>query len=461
MADPIRQDPTQTGGIRRRFMADMNRRVASLIRAIIEFMVTQDALGLKPGVDPLSFNQNKPLNLNQVEKEVFKFRTDAGKIEAFRDWFQEQLDLGILEIDPITGDPWTAQYVDSAYRKGAVRAFTDTRRELQEEAGFIRGRQAEFLTSSFAAPETVQKIRAISTRTFEELKGISAQMSQQVARNLADGLSQGLGPRQIARNMSNSITGINRQRALVLARTEVVRAHAEGQLDAFEDLNVEELGIMQEFTTAGDDRVCPRCAVLEGTVFTVKEARGIIPRHPNCRCAFIPAGVGEVVTRPRATTKTQVQARVDASIKAELPQSAESKTLRAAKARTTNPIRDLKVGTRTQAQRRRLGPGSSVIPRPPGPTREERRLERERKELEKLRTENRRKKKELEATRRRTAKLRRDLEKVQEKEKEDKEREDSLRRRIKETRDKIKETRADIRRIDRQLKKEDEESETP
>ena len=46
---------------------------------------------------------------------------------------------------------------------------------------------------------------------------------------------------------------------------------------------------MAEWSTAGDDRVCPLCGPLEGSVMTVKEARGLLPRHPNCRCAWIPA----------------------------------------------------------------------------------------------------------------------------------------------------------------------------
>ncbi len=467
--DPLKLDPTRTGALRRQFMADMTRRVRALIRNIFDFMVTQDALGLKPGVNPFTTN---------IEKEAFKFRTDAGKIQAFQGWFQEQLDLGLLEIDPITGDPWTAKYVDSAYRKGAVRAFTDTRKELQEEAGFIRGTQAEFLTSTFAAPETVQKIRTISTRVFEELKGITGTMSQQMARNLGDGLSRGLGPREIARNMANSITGLNRKRALVLARTEIVAAHAEGQLDAFEELNVERLGIMQEFSTAGDDRVCPRCEVLEGTVFTVKEARGIIPRHPNCRCAFIPAGVGEISTKPRAVTKQQVQARIDASLKAELPKGATDKSIKAARANSRNPLRDVRAGTRTKAQRRRLGAGSNVIPRPSvarrraatiarrkkearPKTKAEIKLEKNKKALKELRAQNNKKEKALKATQARTAKLRRDLRKVKDKDKADRDELERLRKKIADTKAEIKKVEKATKKIDRKLAKEDRDSKTP
>jgi len=73
------------------------------------------------------------------------------------------------------------------------------------------------------------------TRSYEELKGITSAMAQQVSRVVADGMANGLGPASIARNLSNTITGITRQRAMTMARTEVIHAHAEGQLDSFED----------------------------------------------------------------------------------------------------------------------------------------------------------------------------------------------------------------------------------
>jgi SPP1 gp7 family putative phage head morphogenesis protein len=76
-----------------------------------------------------------------------------------------------------------------------------------------------------------------------------------------------------------------------------IHAHAEGQLDSFEDLGVRELGITAEWSTAGDERVCPRCSALEGHIYTVEEARGMIPQHPGCRCSWI----------PRTNTKTDKQ----------------------------------------------------------------------------------------------------------------------------------------------------------
>jgi hypothetical protein len=32
---------------------------------------------------------------------------------------------------------------------------------------------------------------------------------------------------------------------------------------------------------------------MEGVVLKLEEARGMIPRHPFCKCAWVPANVGE------------------------------------------------------------------------------------------------------------------------------------------------------------------------
>jgi SPP1 gp7 family putative phage head morphogenesis protein len=43
-----------------------------------------------------------------------------------------------------------------------------------------------------------------------------------------------------------------------------------------------------EFSTARDGRVCSVCESLEGKIYEVKNAHGIIPVHPNCRCTWLP-----------------------------------------------------------------------------------------------------------------------------------------------------------------------------
>lgn len=304
----LKADPTRTTLIRRRFQAEMKRRANLLKKDVWDFIFVKDALGLKnrfpsgPGSlarisglfgGTIARNEapDDPLTtLAAPQPREFEFKTDSDKVKAFRDWLEEQIRARLLSPSPDgkPGAPWTAKYIESAYKKGKVNAFAKSKvKQSIFEPEFTK-KQSNFITEAFGQPEATAKIELLATRSFEELKGITAAMSQRMNRILANGMVEGQGPVQIAREMSDSIEGITNQRALVLARTEVIHAHAEGQLDQFTELGVEEVGVEAEWSTAGDDRVCPQCEEMEGKTFTVEEAHGMIPLHPSCRCTWVP-----------------------------------------------------------------------------------------------------------------------------------------------------------------------------
>ena len=270
-------DPSKTTTLRQAFMRSMARRILALKRGIRKWLVEEDELGLVPW---------KPFKLS-IHKKTFQFTSSPDKILAFRQWFQRQVNEGILEVDQ-REQPWSNEYVNSAYRKGLVHSYLEGKRGLLTDARAYSATEREFLREAFASPETTSKIQMIYTRTYNNLKGFSDEMSTQTSRILADGLAKGLHPEQIAEDMFFSIDGLSQKRAMVIARTEVIHAHAEGQLDGYEKLGVEQVGAEVEWSTAGDSRVCERCSTMEGVIYKIEEARGKIPLHPNCRCAWIP-----------------------------------------------------------------------------------------------------------------------------------------------------------------------------
>jgi len=259
--------------IRRRFVSEMQRRFNLLAQAVRKLVVTEDAFGLR--VNPMMILQ---------ADQAWRFATDSGKIDAYKNWLQKEVDAKVLTVSG-TGDPWTSTYIESGYKKGVERAYIDVNKKFD----FYSGSQQEFLRDAFNSPEMMSKVQLLMTRSFEELKGVTAAMSQQMGRILSDGLIKGEGPAKIARSLTDNIKKLTRTRANVIARTEIIHAHAEGQLDSFQRLNIEEVSAMVEWSTAGDDRVCEQCLSLEGETFTIEEARGQIPLHPNCRCAWMPS----------------------------------------------------------------------------------------------------------------------------------------------------------------------------
>lgn len=332
ISNPLRADPTRTLTLRRRFIADMKRRIKIVEKAVFETIVTQDALGLEvPSQDPL--NLNEATFEQNVERQAWRFQTNEQKIASFNQWFAEQVEANLLEVD-IEGNPWSAEYVHSGYRKGMNRAYIDTHKEaLAADKTFYEGGKAQFMQDAFNQPETVSKLRLLGTRNYELLKGFTQTSGQQLNFILANALVNGDGPRQIAKTMQDRLQSLTRTRALTIARTEVIYAHAEGQLDAFERLGVEEVGALAEWSTAGDDRVCALCAPLEGMILKVEEARGMIPRHPNCRCSWIPS------LENKATKQSEAKKRIKKSIKAEKPKA----TAKEAKAASTWTGKETKI----------------------------------------------------------------------------------------------------------------------
>ena len=283
----LKVDPSRTSLIRRAWVRDSDRRFTRLAAAVAAYMGA-NTLGLVENADPL-----------------YDFPTAEAKLRGFNKWFREQVDQGILQAPPGADParPWLSKYVYSAYRRGVLRAYLDThKKDYTKSPDFYAGGQDEFLSQAFGRPETVDKLRLLYTRTYEELRGVTAAMSQQMSRVLAGGIGNGLGPMKIAKQMHDTISGISTGRARLIARTETIHAHAEGQLDAFEQMGLGSLGIEGEWSTADDTTVCDACNDMafdddgEPIVYTIEEARGLIPLHPNCRCCWTPS-VGKVAPK--------------------------------------------------------------------------------------------------------------------------------------------------------------------
>ena len=288
-ARPSRIDPTRTATLRTAFARKLRQRFARIKLAIRLLVAEEDAFGLGASKGAASVTDlMKPVPTprltlrNVTANQRWRFHSDPEKVRAFQAWLKAQFQAEVLGQDERA--LWE-EYVRQGYAKGAGRAFDDAARE---------GSRAQFLRDSFARPETVEKVQLLAGRSFSDLEGVTEQMSRVMTRTLTDALVQGMNPLDAARLLEDNVDGIGRARAETIARTELIRAHASGQLDAFEDLGVEELGVAVEWLITEDDKVCPQCESLSGVVLTLDEARErSIPLHPNCRCAWIPAGVGE------------------------------------------------------------------------------------------------------------------------------------------------------------------------
>ena len=241
-------------------------------------------------------NQTEVLltNVSPVTNTPWEFLTTDEQLQSFLDWLKSQVNILILAKaqSMALSDPehWLTFHIENVYRKALGRAFDSVRHpELADKMDFYQGRREEFLRSSFSRPVSKERVKLLAARTFNDLSGVSDAMATQMQRTLVDGFIKGESPFEIARALNHDVDNIGIKRAKTIARTEIVRAHNEGQLDGLEALDVESVGVAVEWavsgigiTGRGNPSPCDLCAPLAKTVFTIKEARGLLPRHPNC-----------------------------------------------------------------------------------------------------------------------------------------------------------------------------------
>lgn len=264
----LRRDPTRTTSLRQQFEADAKRRFTKLKKAIRHRVGELDGFGLR------------------ANRGEFEFTRTTDKVGAFMDWLnEEQIANGLsvrqgANISRSAETAWTSTYVESSY----VRGLNQASARLRKAGAAVEQR---WIDAAFRRPIHADRLGIAYTRTFTELKGITDAMDQQVSRVLAEGLARGAGPLDIARQINNRVDKIGITRARMLARTEVINAHADATLNTYVEAGLAGVDVVAEWLTAAN--ACPECVALEADgPYTIEQARGMIPVHPNCRCAWAP-----------------------------------------------------------------------------------------------------------------------------------------------------------------------------
>lgn len=309
MASALRLDPTRSAMLRHKFMRDVRKRFNGLAAEVWKYVVTDDELALGPEPKGFSITTNARRH---------RFLSSDAKLAEFNRFINEVSNRRILEKDQT---PWTGKYVREAHRKGLTRSYAsiNIRKIPQAQSPIFRGAKAQFIKDVLQRPEILARVRLLSSRSFEDVKGVTNDMAAKLSRIMAEGIARGDSNDKIGKAIAKEIK-ISKNRAMRIARTEITRAHAEGQLDGLESMGIEKVKVAVEWRTAGDDRVCEKCQPLEGIVLTIKEARGLLPRHPECRCAFEPV-YEDSPTKGQTRSRTRIARAIARSVKAENPKS--------------------------------------------------------------------------------------------------------------------------------------------
>jgi len=100
-------------------------------------------------------------------------------------------------------------------------------------------------------------------------------------KTLAEGFSNGESIPKLTKRIEGYFETDARFRAARVARTETIAASNEGALQRYEKEGIDK----SEFYPSPG--ACPECLALVGE-YPTKEAHGLIPVHPNCKCVYLP-----------------------------------------------------------------------------------------------------------------------------------------------------------------------------
>lgn len=135
----------------------------------------------------------------------------------------------------------------------------------------------------------------------ELISGINNTTKRSVQTAVSQWIQNGESLRQLERELRPTF---GKQRAELIASTEVTKAFAEGNRLAFADS-----GVVQkiEWRAAADERVCPICGPLHGKRGDLNnglKGMGFPPAHPRCRCWIVPVvEVNIPKPKPKPTNK--------------------------------------------------------------------------------------------------------------------------------------------------------------
>lgn len=286
-----RVDPSQTGGVRRRALAHARRRLRALRPHLIAWMGVYG-----PTANTAKSDKRAELEAMLIAALVEPDRPAPGatirNIRMVRNEAQPQpeeespLWKWSKRLAPLALLPWLAPAANTwldAYTDGA---FTDAMHRAYAALG---GEAATGMTAQSWMAQAMREDN--STRLFDKGRDSINESLHGIANRTEDRAIQVAlysGTYDTDAKEVDAILGRAENELARTIGTAAVAAAAMGTLAAMADLGVSHVTAMVEFTTAGDDAVCDECADLEGQIFTLEEAEGVIPQHQGCRCSWNP-----------------------------------------------------------------------------------------------------------------------------------------------------------------------------
>lgn len=119
-------------------------------------------------------------------------------------------------------------------------------------------------------------------RELRPIVGLHSQYATAVEKYYTSLIEEGIA--DAAKKADRYAGRLHRRRTATIARTETAFGLTEGQVQGYGQMGVTKLERVE------DPEACDICAEYNGKVYSVKEAEGVLPEHPNCEGTWVIAG---------------------------------------------------------------------------------------------------------------------------------------------------------------------------
>ena len=279
-------DPTHTTNLRNLYAMKLRGEFYKLSTEIERWFADS-----KNWLEDITFNQ---LDTNASSK--WDFVNPLVVIGKFTTWLKKRITDRRISNRVDT-------FVDDGFESGINRAES-----LLPTATISPVASLAFRTGSFK-----ERLDILKSQSKAAITTLGDKTLNRAVQLLTEGLSRGESPRTIGRTINKILRRVSKTDATRIARTEVIRAHAEGTLERMKSMGINKVGVEVEWSVTKlsdgsiEKRVCNLCRAMNGLILPIEKAHGLIPRHPNCRCAWIPAFESVSKTKIRNAVKRSVE----------------------------------------------------------------------------------------------------------------------------------------------------------
>lgn len=270
-------DPTGQDARERRAMKDFDRRVTAIGKEVLRILGEQNYTVVT-------------LNALEINASTYQFQLDQAILSGINSEIERICNLILLEGGE--NDLWFMRaYVEPAYQQGT--ATTAANLTVQSEAYALT---KPTLDAILFSPPYRKRIGLLRAREFEDMKGFSQSMKNDLAQTLTRGMIAGKNPRDIAKDIEARI-GVSASRARLIARTEITMAFKNARMDEAEATQID-LGILtkQLHISAFSPTTRIEHARRHGTLHTIQDQRdwwSLSKNACNCKCSTVEVLVDE------------------------------------------------------------------------------------------------------------------------------------------------------------------------